>query len=86
MESLKITQHQVGLDLTFTIYRDEAKEWRWRLRSNGNGRTLAASGEGYKRKSTCVKMVMTLRTRMASSTVRSMDARTGIYTKLAGSR
>jgi len=36
------------------IYRDARDEWRWRLRHR-NGRILADSGEGYKRRSACVR-------------------------------
>lgn len=30
------------------LYRDSSGEWRWRIKA-ANGRTLADSGEGYKR-------------------------------------
>lgn len=36
------------------FYIDAAGEYRWRLRSR-NGRTLADSGEGYKKLSACLK-------------------------------
>lgn len=36
------------------IYRDMRKEWRWKLVAR-NGKTVAESGEGYKRKPTMLK-------------------------------
>lgn len=39
--------------MKFEIYRDKAKEWRWRLVAK-NGKTIADSGEGYKRQGRCV--------------------------------
>ena len=36
------------------FYKDGKGEWRWRLRAR-NGRTVADSGEGYKRKGACVR-------------------------------
>ena len=40
--------------MKFEVYKDKSKEWRWRLKAR-NGRKVANSGEGYKRKSACVK-------------------------------
>lgn len=45
--------------MKLVIYKDKKKEYRWRLKAT-NGRVLADSGEGYKRKSTCVKMAKKL--------------------------
>ena len=39
---------------SYTIYRDMRGEYRWRLKAP-NGRTLADSGEGYKRKRDCLR-------------------------------
>jgi uncharacterized protein len=39
-------------DLTFEIFKDAKKEYRWRLKS-GNGRLIAMSDEGYSRKDGC---------------------------------
>jgi hypothetical protein len=39
-------------DLTFEIYKDAKKEYRWRLKS-GNGRLIGISDEGYTRKDAC---------------------------------
>jgi uncharacterized protein YegP (UPF0339 family) len=32
--------------MTFELYQDVKREWRWRLRHQ-NGRVIAESGEGY---------------------------------------
>lgn len=40
----------------FEIYRDAKNEWRFRLIAP-NGRTIAVSGEGYKRRTSCLKTV-----------------------------
>lgn len=42
--------------MKFHIYRDRKGEYRWRLRAR-NGRIIATSGEGYKRKRDCMRMV-----------------------------
>lgn len=34
---------------TFEVFEDGAGEWRWRLVAS-NGKTIAASGEGYRSK------------------------------------
>lgn len=39
-------------DLTFEIFKDARKEYRWRLRA-GNGRVIGMSDEGYARKDGC---------------------------------
>jgi len=36
------------------VYLDKKKEYRWRLISS-NGKIMADSGEGYKKKTACVK-------------------------------
>ena len=38
----------------FEVYPDKAGEYRWRLQS-GNNKKIAASGEGYKKKSSCIE-------------------------------
>jgi uncharacterized protein YegP (UPF0339 family) len=42
--------------LTFEVYADAAKEFRWRLK-NADGANLATGGEGYKDKADCRKAV-----------------------------
>ena len=37
------------------VYRDTQKQWRWR-RIAANGRTVASSGEGYRRRRHAIKM------------------------------
>jgi uncharacterized protein YegP (UPF0339 family) len=38
--------------LTFEIYEDAKKEFRWRLKA-ANGQVIATSGQGYKAKADC---------------------------------
>ena len=45
------------------VYKDTADEWRWRIVA-GNGRTLADSGEGYKRKARCIEMASKIATEL----------------------
>ncbi len=42
--------------LTFSVFKDAAKEWRWRLLA-ANGRVIAVSGEGYKIKRDCLAAI-----------------------------
>jgi uncharacterized protein YegP (UPF0339 family) len=42
--------------MTFVIYKDKNKEYRWRLLAR-NKKIIGDSGEGYKRKSQVVKMI-----------------------------
>lgn len=39
------------------VYKDEAGEYRWRRKSR-NGKILSDSGEGYKRRSDCLKQAI----------------------------
>ena len=39
--------------MTYYYYQDSKGEWRWRLKAS-NGRTLADSGEGYKKEQECL--------------------------------
>lgn len=41
------------------VYKDEKGEWRWTLIAR-NGRKVACSGEGYKNRAHCVRMVAKL--------------------------
>lgn len=43
--------------MKFIIYLDRKKEYRWRLVAR-NGKKIADSGEGYKRKLSCQKMIV----------------------------
>ena len=38
--------------LTFEVYRDAKKEFRWRLKA-ANGQTIGTSGQGYRDKGDC---------------------------------
>jgi uncharacterized protein YegP (UPF0339 family) len=40
------------VDLTFEIFQDAKKEYRWRLKG-ANNQVIATSGQGYKAKADC---------------------------------
>ena len=44
----------------FTVYQDEAGEWRWRLKGN-NRRILAESAEGYETRDDCEREIQLVR-------------------------
>ncbi len=46
--------------LEFEVYRDERGEYRWRLWSE-NGNKIAASGEGYRSRSACMRGIEIVR-------------------------
>ena len=48
----RLQARQAGGKMTFEIYQDNAKDYRWRLKS-ANGAILATSGQGYKAKADC---------------------------------
>ncbi len=56
MDSSLITQQYGFSSMKFRLFRDSKGEWRWKLLSR-NGREIACSGEGYKRKTQCTRMI-----------------------------
>jgi uncharacterized protein YegP (UPF0339 family) len=42
--------------MTFEVYTDKSDEFRWRLK-DGDDKTVATSGQGYKAKADCKRMV-----------------------------
>src|SRR5262245_59193549 len=42
--------------LTFEVYRDAKKEFRWRLKA-ANGQTIGTSGQGYVAKADCMNAI-----------------------------
>lgn len=50
-----------GYKLIF-FQSERDRQWRWRIISS-NGRSVAVSGEGYKRYATCRRVVIRLLTR-----------------------
>ena len=42
------------------IYQDKKKEWRWRCKARRNGKIVAESGEGYKRRISCIGAIHNL--------------------------
>jgi uncharacterized protein YegP (UPF0339 family) len=55
-------------DITFVVYKDAAKEFRWRLMGR-NWEILGDSGEGYKNKSDCLHAIGIIRRDAADSSV-----------------
>lgn len=51
--------------MRFVMFKDKGREWRWRLVAR-NGRSIAVSGEGYKRRGAALKAIH--RVRAASNT------------------
>jgi uncharacterized protein YegP (UPF0339 family) len=49
-----------GVFLTFELFRDPDKLWRWRLTDTG-GQVIAASGEGYRVKKDCLAAIRLVR-------------------------
>lgn len=41
------------------VYRDRRGDWRWRVVAS-NGRIVASQGEGYRKRSHCLKMASRL--------------------------
>jgi uncharacterized protein YegP (UPF0339 family) len=48
----ELLQGEDGSGLTFEIYEDKAKEWRWRL-LNSRSEIIAVSGEGHPQAQNC---------------------------------
>jgi uncharacterized protein YegP (UPF0339 family) len=56
----RLHARQAGGKLTFEVYQDTAKEYRWRLKA-ADGAVLATSGQGYKAKADCKNGVERIR-------------------------
>lgn len=54
--------------LTFEIYADNKKEFRWRLKAT-NGNIIASSGQGYKAKADCKNGIDVIQKGAAAATV-----------------
>lgn len=63
-----MTRARMWRRLTFVIYRDRAREFRWRLLA-GNRKTIADSAEGYKRIGHCRSIVDIMRCSLLRSGV-----------------
>lgn len=61
-------------ELTFEIFKDARKEYRWRLKA-GNGKVIAMADEGYARKDACEHAISIIRDGAAKAKVE--DASTG---------
>jgi uncharacterized protein YegP (UPF0339 family) len=44
----------------FNVYKDKRGEWRWSLVAD-NGNKIAASGEGYKEKTSCLDAIKSVK-------------------------
>src|SRR5262245_27898606 len=53
--------------MTFELYQDTAKEYRWRLKGT-DGETLGTGGQGYKAKDDCKKGVARIQEEMGKGT------------------
>jgi uncharacterized protein len=49
-------ESQANSAATFEVYKDKAGEFRWRLKA-ANGQNIAASGEGYSEKRSCLAAI-----------------------------
>lgn len=54
--------------MKFHLYRDKAKAWRWRLKA-ANGRTIANSGEGYRRRKGALDAILMIQAYAAATPV-----------------
>jgi uncharacterized protein len=54
--------------LTFSIYQDALRQYRWRLKAS-NGRIIADSGEGYINRSDCQHAINLIKQYAAYATV-----------------
>jgi uncharacterized protein len=54
--------------MKFEVYQDKRGEWRWRLRVR-NGKVIADSGEGYKRRASCLRGIKRVTTVDAATKV-----------------
>lgn len=52
MNGVKLIKSEAGGKLTFEVYEDNSKAFRWRAKSS-NGQTVASSSSGYKDKKEC---------------------------------
>lgn len=60
--------------LTFEVYQDAKKEFRWRLKS-ANGQVIATSGQGYKAKADCRHGIDLVRDGASKAQVEDLTAR-----------
>lgn len=51
--------------MKFHIYRDHVGHYRWRLVAR-NGKTVADSGEGYKRRASCLRTLESMTRHIAT--------------------
>jgi uncharacterized protein YegP (UPF0339 family) len=61
--------------LTFEIYEDTKKEFRWRLKAS-NGQVIATSGQGYKAKADCRHGIEVIQKEASQAKVEDTTAKT----------
>jgi uncharacterized protein YegP (UPF0339 family) len=60
--------------MTFEIYEDAKREFRWRLKS-GNGQVVATSGQGYKAKADCQHGIELIKKEASQAKVEDLTAK-----------
>jgi len=64
--SRMVSEEKLGM--TYQLYRDAQREWRWRLKA-ANGRIIANSSQGYRTKQDCLDDINRIRGNAAASTL-----------------
>lgn len=72
MNGVKLMQKEASGKLTFEVYEDKGKEYRWRAKSP-NGQIVAASGSSYEAKSDCEKAVAMIKKGAAKAKVEEVE-------------
>ena len=57
--------------MKFQVYQDRDGKWRWRIRWS-NGQIRGDSGQGYRRKSDCIKAILAIQQRAAQAEVEEL--------------
>lgn len=71
-KGVKRMQAEANGKLTFEIYEDNAKAFRWRAKSS-NGQVVASTTTGYKAKSDCEKIVDVIKKGAAKAPVKEVE-------------
>jgi uncharacterized protein YegP (UPF0339 family) len=68
------SEAKAAAGLTFEVYEDAKKEFRWRLKSS-NGQVIATSGQGYKAKADCKHAIEVIQKGAAEAVVDDQTAK-----------
>jgi uncharacterized protein len=71
-KGVKRLQSEANGKLTFEIYEDKAKAFRWRAQS-ANGQVVAASASGYKEKADCEKVLDVIKKGVSKAPVKELE-------------